>query len=86
MGMGNEKLGRRIVARLRRGVRDRPQDGPTDAHAVPNGGAWAVDNRPNTWQIRLVLMGNKEHVVMGTEDNIRQLHNRVKAALDQLGP
>ena len=45
-----------------------------------------MDNRPNTWQIRLVLMGNKEHVVMGTEDNIRQLHNRVKAALDQLGP
>lgn len=56
------------------------------AHISLLSGVQAVDNRPNAWQIRIVLMGNQDHVVMGTESNIRQLHQRIKTALDQLGP
>lgn len=56
------------------------------AHISLLSGAQIVDNRPNAWQIRLVLMGSKEHVVTGTEEEIRQLHQRIKNALDQLGP
>lgn len=56
------------------------------AHISLLSGVLPVDNRPNAWQIRLVLMGNHEHVVMGTEANIRQLHQRIKTALDQLDP
>lgn len=56
------------------------------AHISLMSGVQAADNRPNTWQIRLVLMGNKEHVVMGSEENMRQMHTRIKNALDQLGP
>lgn len=44
-----------------------------------------ADNRPNTFQIRLVLMGNKEHVVMGPQEAMQTLHSRIKDALDQLG-
>jgi hypothetical protein len=47
-------------------------------------GVQNVDNRPNAFQIRLILMGNKEHVVIGTEQVIRQLHESIKNALRQM--
>lgn len=56
------------------------------AHISLVSGVQALDNRPNAYQIRIVLMGNKEHIVIGTEESIRQTHQRIRNALDQLGP
>jgi len=45
-----------------------------------------VQNRPNAFQVKLVLMGNHEHTAVGEEEEIRQLHVRVRNAIDALSP
>lgn len=45
-----------------------------------------VPNRPNAFQIKLVLMGSHEHITVGAEEEVRQLHVRVRNAIDALAP
>lgn len=44
----------------------------------------SVPNRPNAFQVRLLLMGSHEHVQIGTEQEMQQLHARLKNGIDQL--
>lgn len=55
------------------------------SHISIMSGIQKVPNQPNTFQVRLVLMGSHEHIAVGTEEAMRALHSRVKNALDQLG-
>lgn len=56
------------------------------AHISLISGLQTSPNRRDAWQIRLVLMGNQEHVVIGDEESMRKLHQRQRNALDELGP
>ena len=54
------------------------------AHISLLSGVQQVPNRPNAFQVRILLMGNHEHVQIGTEQDMRQLHARLKNGIDQL--
>lgn len=54
------------------------------AHISLISGVQVAPNRSNVFQVRILLMGNHEHVQMGSQQEMEQLHARLKNGIDQL--
>lgn len=56
------------------------------AHISMISGVQKAPNRPNVYTLKILLMGTHHHEVLGTEQEVTQLHKRLKNAIDQLDP
>lgn len=56
------------------------------AHISLLSGIQKARNHPAAHELKLLLVGGHEHTVMGSEKEMRALHDRLVKALDQLGP